>query len=121
MRRRFKIPLFIFLFLFYIFLINYIFDSYLIGVATGQQTQQQNFYEQEGFAIDIGTSISFNSVVERPRFYGTIYELGYKDYRYSYLMLFNLIKMPISLNDFNYFWIHFFIILLLIFLFIIIR
>ncbi len=120
MRLRFKIPLFIFLFLFYIFLINYIFDSYLIGIATGQQTQQQNFYEQEGFAIDIGTSFSFNSVVERPRFYGTIYELGYKDYKYSYLMLFNLIRIPISLNNFSYSLIHFFIILLLIFLFIII-
>ena len=103
-----------FLVSFYIFIINISFNILIYSSVDNSIGYKINSFEEYGTSVDISSSISFNPVVERPRFFGTFYEFYYSTYTYSYLLLFNLIKIPLSVDAFSYLLIHLFMILFIV-------
>ena len=115
MKRLTKTVILTILTVFYIFIANDIFNILIyLAINNNQIENTTKNLQTFGINLDISSSISFNPVVERPRFYGTFYEFYYDEYNYNYLLLFNLIKVPISVNGFSFLLIHFFMTLFII-------
>jgi len=94
-----KIGIIIFSIVFYVILIN-IFANL---ISTSQENYEISKSKTLGLMevkINIGESVSVQ--VTRNRWYGTIHENNGK----AYLHLFNLVKLPHKIKNYNFVWFH---------------
>jgi len=104
---------------FYLLLINLIAQViYFVGVSN---TFEQETHYKEGGGLRLGVSDRVDVSIVRKRWYGTMIESYTKDKKSSFLFLFNIVKLPLYINNFNFLYIHLIFSLIFIFLIVLIK
>jgi len=93
-----KLALMIGLVVVYIIVINFI----AVGIGSSSNSIFSEDSVSSGGTIKLGVSDSISVSVVRERFYG-VYHISEGD---NYLYLFWLIKVPVEIKGFSFFWIH---------------